>query len=86
MNRYIHLHAPHKVPGGVPHLCTRSCVTYVCSHSFTQQELQGLCAWVPLEGPSTHILLEFYHSSVWTFLDRQEDLQESKEVLPTLKA
>lgn len=51
-----------------------------------QQELQDIYAWVCLERPSTHMLFEIYHSSLQTFLDRQEKLQESREVLSTLKA
>lgn len=45
-----------------------------------------MCMWVCLECPSTHVLLEIYHSSLQTFPDRQEQLQESREVLSTPKA
>lgn len=45
-----------------------------------------MCAWVCLECRSTCMLLEVYHISLQTFLDRQEKLQESREVLSMLKA
>lgn len=91
---YRYIHTPHKVPGAftyapvcrVPRLCPKSCIVYVCSDSPMQEQPQDTCMWVCLECPSTHVLLEIYHSSLQTFPDRQEHLQESREVLSTPKA